>query len=128
MYTYTFLIDDIRLKIALEDIYLIVWYGAMAGMMVIFLYNNETKPLFFYMSLYPFYTAGYSAIIKDTAYFTATYLCFKSSYTVSPYGHIFCILSTCLKLHKSEPWNKRSLEISKHCKAGLLYSYLNYGR
>ena len=64
-----FLMDGIRVKTALEDIYFTVWYGAMAGMALIFFYHYGTKPLFCHMSLHPFYAAGCSAVIKDTAYF-----------------------------------------------------------
>ena len=61
--------DGIRLKIALENIHLIIWYGAMADMVLLFLYHYGTKPLFCHMSLYSFYAAGCSAIIKNPAYF-----------------------------------------------------------
>lgn len=62
------LVDCISVKIALQDVFLIVWYGTIVRVMVIFCYNNGPQPLLLHMTLHTFQAAWDAVLVQDAAY------------------------------------------------------------
>ena len=58
-----FLVDGFRLKITLQNVFLIIGNGSVIGMIIVFFYYD----LPCYMPLNPFYAAGRPIAVENTA-------------------------------------------------------------
>ena len=67
-----FLVNGLRFKITLQNIYLIIWDAAMIGTVVVLLYYNRAQPLLCHMPLHPLDAAGCTVIIQYAAYFDSS--------------------------------------------------------
>ena len=65
----SFLVDGLRFKITLQNIYLIIWNAAMIGTVVVLPYYNRAQPLLCHMPLHPLDTARCTITIQYAAYF-----------------------------------------------------------